>query len=61
MNFLNMPQELSPLLAEVRTWMGSRKAKAFVRPMIILSLGGHPNSAIDGHLKTDQQRKHSGH
>jgi hypothetical protein len=25
------------------------------------TLGGHPNPAIDGHLKTGQRRKHSGH
>jgi hypothetical protein len=24
-------------------------------------LGGHPKPAIDGHLKTGQRRKHSGH
>ncbi len=28
---------------------------------VLVCLGGHPNPAIDGHLKTGQRRKHSGH
>ena len=43
-----LPSDIRHLDEKSREWLSN-------------GLGGHPNPAIDGHLKTGQRRKHSGH